>query len=438
MLEAGDPYERRVSVAFAKFPSPLRTVLGGFCSMVSRAPSALTFVRKLTLDLAAVGLFFVGILLFASFMAGDAIILEAPSVPKALQDRGITPQLMIQKVQARVQHIRDVAQTSKLPETIKGPTLSTPAQEPLTIQAAGVHLSLNSVVLAIERLAGLENRRQVMMSFVCETVECQPGDFSFHVVGLGDRVVASGPVRFDPGSAGKNGDVLDIAADAAANHLLTMFDPYTLGIFNVRQKHTDDARLIANKMLLHEQNSRQKIWAYNLRGIVELEMGKPLTANRYFQRALQIDRGFLPAIVNAGSASLRAQEFNKAKESYYHALRIAPNHPAVHSNLAKVFYLNCSLMDAANALELATSLDPSDSWGYWALEVLKLLRDKDKQNLATLYHEAINAEPDHVISLPDLDILIGVALDCAENAENAWKSTLPDYSTEWALLADHP
>jgi tetratricopeptide (TPR) repeat protein len=363
-------------------------------------------------------------------LLGDTVIIEAPTVPKALQERGITPQLLTQKLQARLQEIQDVAKVrreSKIP---------TPAQEPMTVQSAGIHFSLSSLVLAIERILGLESRRRLTMNFVCETDDCALGDFSLHVIALGDRVVAADAVRFPSEDFGSAAEVMVSATEVAANHLLGTYDPYVIGIYNVRQRKIDEARVIANRVI--SQESENEIWGHNLRGIVELESGNLLVAERYFRRALEIDSEFIEAIVNTGVVHFRLNNFDKAKRYYLQALSLDRELAVVHSNLGKTLYITCEWAAATAAFEQTLAIDRGDPTDYWALESLKLLRSGGPEALKELYDRVSGADPDRAIAVPMINTFVKIASDCSGPLEKLWRKVPPANSDLWAAHTDHP
>ena len=114
-MDAGqDPYIQRASISFTGMspagPGPdrsgrfqtLRRCAGGFAASVAA-------LRKLMLDLTAVVLPFAAVIFIFYVLTEDSVVIEAPSVPQAVQDRGITPELLTRMLQARIQQIHAAA-----------------------------------------------------------------------------------------------------------------------------------------------------------------------------------------------------------------------------------------------------------------------------------------------------------------------------------------
>lgn len=135
-MEPGqDRYSQHVEVSFAGLdgaqgsaaaPTSRRSLLARLWSRLAVLPAMFTTLRKLTLDLGATALILVVVGYFVAALNQREIIIEAPSVPKALQDRGLTPELLTHLIQARVQEIHAAAQQGTSTMT----AVATPALPP--------------------------------------------------------------------------------------------------------------------------------------------------------------------------------------------------------------------------------------------------------------------------------------------------------------------
>lgn len=111
--EAGAVSPRRgiVHRALGRARRPARVIARGLAVL----PEGLSTLRKVTVDLGAVALVAVAVGYFISALNRETIVIEVPSVPAALQDRGITPQLLTHLLQAKVQEIYAAPETPAEP-----------------------------------------------------------------------------------------------------------------------------------------------------------------------------------------------------------------------------------------------------------------------------------------------------------------------------------
>lgn len=165
----GDRYDQRVEVTFAGFgktaPAPAAP---GLVRRLGRGlavlPSGLAMLRKITLDLGAVCLIAVVLAYFVSALNQNAIVIEAPAVPRPLQDRGITPELLVQLIQARVQSIYAAVATPVASEAEAADRQVPPAVPLETIQAQidGIYRSFGLQLPAAAGRGAADGERAAM------------------------------------------------------------------------------------------------------------------------------------------------------------------------------------------------------------------------------------------------------------------------------------
>ncbi len=123
-MDAGrDGYNQQVEVRFSGVgagpaPKERQGVSGALRKGLAALPAFLASLRKAIIDLAVAGVVVAAAILFTNVLTDDAVVFEAPSVPQAVQDRGITPALLTQMVKARVRQIHEIASH---PETVAQP-----------------------------------------------------------------------------------------------------------------------------------------------------------------------------------------------------------------------------------------------------------------------------------------------------------------------------
>lgn len=127
-MDAGrDGYDQQVEVRFSGVgaggaPKERQGIFRALRKGFAVLPAFLTSLRKAMIDLAVAGIVVAAAILFANVLIDDAVVVEAPSVPQAVQDRGITPALLTQMVKARVRQIHEMASHPEaLPRPVEPP-----------------------------------------------------------------------------------------------------------------------------------------------------------------------------------------------------------------------------------------------------------------------------------------------------------------------------
>lgn len=323
-------------------------------SILSALRTTLTILRKLMVNVAVLGSAVAVIAFFFSAVVDEAIIIEAPSVPKPVSDRGLTPELLMELLQARLHEVHDTAETSKSPETA-GPGLGS-----ISIQTGGLSFSLDSLALVVRRILGTEKVQK--MRVICPTPDCRDDMLVLHAVSHADDVVLNTVTPLDTRD-------LAPALEVVSNHFLLSFDPHLLAMYHLRMAHSDPEKLDPGNLMLAEDIARkmvrerhpQAIWAYNVLGIIETRCGNYDVAEAYFNQALKMDGGFAPAMVNIGSIHARKKDRVKAISEYKRALATDPDNVFAHTNLGSAFMESGDWARATEAYERAFEIDPSIS-----------------------------------------------------------------------------
>jgi Flp pilus assembly protein TadD len=94
--------------------------------------------------------------------------------------------------------------------------------------------------------------------------------------------------------------------------------------------------------------SPRDVRALNLMGIAVTTSGNLREANVYFNKAIQLNPKFYPALKNLAMNELKEQQFDEAAAHLQQALAIAPQDPAAHLTLAEALFQK---RDFASAVE---------------------------------------------------------------------------------------
>jgi tetratricopeptide (TPR) repeat protein len=425
---------------------------------LAAVPPFLASLRKVMLDLTAVLLPVALAVFFVMILADDTIVVDVPSVPEAVEARGVTPELLTRLLQARVQQIQAAAQTGKATvaatphhseianprktleqvineirasvgagmaegverdprtaeadhifgkalrdynrsttgdarpgeatssvvttrdstassskvvrdefdrlnrtvsnfielEKLSPAELANPGQDPLVIETAGLHLSLNSLAQFTRRLLGMDDRRRLTVIVYCRTAECADDDLVLRAVALSGQMVTTRAVPLNVADP-------DPAIGAAAGHLLETFDRRVLATFHYRQGNMLKVRQLA-ELAATDPVHRTPLWAENLLGLAALRAGQWADAAGHFDAVLDSEPNYIPALINRGIVHYRNEDFDAARRRYLRVLELQPEHAVAHNNLGNALIRLCDWEGAALAYERSLAADPrSDS-----------------------------------------------------------------------------
>jgi tetratricopeptide (TPR) repeat protein len=93
------------------------------------------------------------------------------------------------------------------------------------------------------------------------------------------------------------------------------------------------------------------------RGVCWVRLHNKQQAANDFDRALELDAGCVPAIVNLGNLALEDGRLDEAQARYEAALRLDQNYAAAHYNLAILYKRRGQLQQSVRAFRLAAKLD---------------------------------------------------------------------------------
>lgn len=91
--------------------------------------------------------------------------------------------------------------------------------------------------------------------------------------------------------------------------------------------------LSAQQTAINQRNQQLAIAAYN-HGVDATNQGRPEVAITDYQRAIQLNPGFVQAYNNLASLQEKKRQYTEAITTYESALQIAPEEPLLHLNLA--------------------------------------------------------------------------------------------------------
>ncbi len=217
----------------------------------------------------------------------QAIYIREMTVPPAMSSIGFTAAVVEQRMNDQILALERQARTR--PESRR---LATDADKtPLELVAE--YLNLTLLVRAIQDSARLTDY-SITGSIV---VEGQQHLMLMSIRHRGGQTTAIRIVR-------PTDQVPQLIADAA-DAILRVTDPHIMCTYHLRQgllanpRNLDDAQTCITQTL-PVASSQDKLWLYNLQGVVAFLHGDQAGALAAFRAALRLDREFSPALLNLG------------------------------------------------------------------------------------------------------------------------------------------
>ncbi|MBI4482770.1 MAG: VCBS repeat-containing protein [Acidobacteria bacterium] len=135
-----------------------------------------------------------------------------------------------------------------------------------------------------------------------------------------------------------------------------------------------------------------RVYQHNNLGIAHLEQRSFAQAAEEFQKALEIDPGFLLARVNLGIAYFNLPEYEKAEAAFKKALEADPGQPHVRYGLGLIYKNQNKLDQALQEFRMVLSQDPADPSTHYNLGQL-YVRKRDYHRAIEHFRKALDVEP---------------------------------------------
>lgn len=208
-----------------------------------------------------------------------------------------------------------------------------------------------------------------------------------------------GPVTIDNLMVDNDSDNiknLEYLIHQAAIHIYRYTQPFILASYFKHLNKSDEALKIVKEIVRDEKNAN-KVWAYNLWGLMLYDQKEYNEAINKYNLALNEDPKFVIAHTNLGIVYYDDGKHNKAKESYEKAIDLDPKSSPAYNNLGRVYYAEGDYSKAIKSYKKAISLDPTDSSAYYNLGIVYSNENYDKRDYSKakeMYEKVIEIDPE--------------------------------------------
>ena len=417
-----------------------------------------TNIRSLLLNLFFLIIVIVLVPLLIGQFQRNQVIIEPIAVPDVLAKRGLTADVVANRIWDGLSDAKIAANTTK--ETVA----SLPDSRRVEFSFPDSGVSIESLIFHIRRLFNAYETR-VAGEFVCGDIACSPAQLRLRLRVIRDRVdiIDLPPI----------GDEAERAyfSDAAVG-ILGILDPF-VAIAATSQAQPLKATILARRLVSTKHQDAK--WAYNLIGLIRLNAGDTADALQEFQAALALDADFVPARINLGNTLFTTGDMDGANKAFQAVRDREPRNVLATEGFAELMraagdsagavraYLDAAEMDPANPryatkagrIEIAAghtdagvtlftqalALDPSYLPAFAELGAVYLgsanyvAAEKIYRDAADYAPDDAKAQADHALVLAILHDWAGAALRYDRASDLA-----PDnasYQREYAVMLQH-
>lgn len=346
--------------------------------------SGSTHLRKVILNIGFVLAVLIFIPVLASQFLRDPVLIEPISVPKAVLQRGLTPEVVASRLWDGLRDANAMAGTSKA-------TVSAiPNSQRVQFSVPEVGLSMDSIVRQTRQFFNIYQTR-ISGEFVCADVTCVPADMRLRL-----RVLRGTSDVIDMPPIG-NQNLRDYFT-AAAVQVLSVLDPF-VAVSAIAETEPVRATALARRLI--RQHHPDAKWAYNLIGNLRSVAQDYRPALAEYRAAVALDPNFIIARANVAITLSRLGDPVAARAEYDAISKVEPNNPNVLEGYAELAAAAGKPAEAIAALQKAFAVDPGSP--HYLARMGEIEASRGNQEAANLYFtRALEIDPAYPLALQPL------------------------------------
>jgi tetratricopeptide (TPR) repeat protein len=296
----------------------------------------------------------------------DVLVIEPFSVPKELEEAGLTPEVVAHRIGAGIRQIELEARTTMKRDNL----VSMRDENPLVdVEIPGIKLGTRTLIETLRNVFGIYPRH------ISGDVTILPAPVS----GLRKMILSTYLSQDGLKGAGTTFasglDIsgFDILIRETATEIVQQINPLVLASYLEDHGKDLDAAGIARKVLADSsQDDHHRAIAANLLGITFYSQQVYDKAISSYKRSIELDPNYAQPHNNLGAALANIGKADEAAIEYRKALRIDPRNPAPYNNLGLFFAAAQKTDEAVANYKKSVELDPkfSDAYQNWGFLLL--------------------------------------------------------------------
>jgi tetratricopeptide (TPR) repeat protein len=357
-------------------------------SIIRRAAGIFEPLRIVVVNTVVLVAVVVGGFAIYKLAAKTSFVVKDISVPAALNEQGVTGNVIAQQILDHISEIDTASGSKKQKAEISGLDFQS-TMPTINLPVGGFNIA--SIVSELRHILGYTETVITGEVFVEEKEKDAPAKY-----GLRLRIGGQGPIYK---SETPEPDVQRLIA-AGGERIMHRFDPINLGYYYYRQKDYEKAEETADAALASD-SAENYPWAYTMRGLIARDRGKFDQASRDFRQVVDLDPRFAMGYVNLSGILRLKGELDAAETTARKAIELMPNQHEGFAALALVLLDRGKRDEALAEMDKGVAVNPKDAQGQLALGNL---RSRVQQ-----YEQAIDAFQASAKLAPSAAPLIGAA-----------------------------
>jgi len=358
--------------------------------------------------------FFAATILLIPAVAGqftrNAVVIEAIAVPNVMTKRGLTPEVVANRLWDGLQDFARSASAAR--ETI----VAIPDSQLIEFSLPDSGISIDSMFAQVRQFFNIYETR-ISGEFLCATADCAPDGMRLRV-----RIIRNTSEIVDLGPIGAQSEQ-QYYREAAAG-IFSIIDPY---VAIAAQAESAPLRAATLARGLIADGAKDAKWAHNLIGDIERKGGDVDLAVSEYQAALALDPEFSIARANLALALAGAGKLDDAKAALEELERRDPDNALAPKTFATIAMIEGNRAEAVRYLLLGAEREPLEPGHLAAAGRLELEMGNFDRGVSHL-DEALSIDPGHGGALEILAEALWSKGDTA-GAEKLYRQWL-DYEPE--------
>ena len=269
--------------------------INAFFNAAKISIKSLDELRKVAVNVGAVAAFVIVVTLgFFEYRRAPEIIIEPFVLPKVLLDLGYTGQMPAYRVADEIEKMTAVTSRPQafLTSGSSGSSQAL-ATEIGSLKIPETGISIQSLLQSLRLFFGREEIK-IIGNFVCGTLPCALDSLFLRLsIKNGDKHRYKKLDAFDP-------KTIDAYYREAAKQILLEINPHVVAQYLTTSKDSEQEGVNLALRLIAE-NHPDKIWAHNVIGSYYVDQQNYSVAKFHFDKAIEIDKNFVPAYINIGT-----------------------------------------------------------------------------------------------------------------------------------------
>ena len=305
----------------------------------------------------------------------DKILFTPFTVPSVMEKQGINGISMVGKVSDRINMILEVVKRSDQQQFINI-SYKLDIEVEADTKIPGTELSLKDITDFLRMFLGTSVRKISGYFSVFREKQC----LSIRILD-GSEKTFSAPL----------GEISDLT-NQAAEYILMVLDPFTLGKYYFIQKDADAMKKLVTFIRTRTPTDKEMLIAYLINGLRFFESGEYKSAWEQWEFAQDINSKNINAIIYQGWALNEMEEYSEAINNYKKVLELDPDNFDAINNLGISFYNMGEKEKAIREFKKLIRINPEYSHGYNNLGFILLEMGEYEEGIAYI-RKAIRLNP---------------------------------------------